>query len=438
MSPNSTRRAMLKGLGSAVALPLLSSLSSSAFAASPLTNTGKPIRLIWLSYGYGPSEHWYPTEAGPEYNFTPGLEPLAKYREDFSVLSNLTNTQSVGFNGHAGCTTYLTSADVSRTIGREFHNDISCDQIAAATLGKDLRFPSLTLSADANDVAGVGPGNSLAWDVFGNPIYGESDPVRVFSQLFGDGGMTLDQQRRQLRRRQSVLDTVASDARSIAGHVSRDDKQKLEEYFQSVRDIEGRLKRNADWVDRPKPNPTMPEPGTGLTGTAYVDMMFDLIVAAMQTDSTRVATFRMPTNSLLDEIADEVGARVGAHNMTHWRAVDSDEYKVLVCRERKLSAMFGSLIDKLRAAKDPDGGTLLDNSLVVMGSSLRTGHGRYNLPTLFAGHGGGEIRQGQHRIYEEDVTPLSNLWLGMMRQAGVPVESFADSTGVLDGVFPTS
>lgn len=437
MSFDITRRVMLKGLGSAVALPLLSSLSSSAFASSTLPPTDKPIRLIWLSYGFGPSEHWYPTEAGPDYELTPGLEPLAKYRQDFSVLSNLTNTQCVGFGGHSGCATYLTSTDIARTPGRSFHNDISCDQVAAATLGIDLRFPALTLSADSEDVAGCGPGSSLAWDAFGHPVHGESDPVRIFSQLFGDGGMTLDQQRRQLRRDQSVLDVVTSDAKFVAKQVSREDKHKLEEYFQSVRDIEGRLKRSAGWVDRPKPKPTLAEPGLGLTGTAYVDMVFDLIVAAMQTDSTRVATFRMPTNSLLDELAEETGTRVNAHSMTHWRAIDTNEYRALVWREKKLSAMFGSLIDKLRSAKDPHGGTLLDNSLVVMGTGLRTGHGRRNVPTLLAGHGGGTIKHGQHRIYEKDVTPLSNLWLGMMRQAGVPVESFADSTGMLDGVFPS-
>lgn len=435
MSSHLTRRVMLKGLGSAVSLPLLSSLSSSAIASTALPEGDRPIRLIWLSYGFGPSEHWYPTEAGADYQLTPGLEPLAKHREDFSVLSNLTNTQCIGFGGHSGCATYLTSTDIRRTPGRGFHNDISCDQVAAAALGKDLRFPSLTLSADTKDVAGCGPGSSLAWDAFGNPVYGESDPIRIFSQLFGDGGMTLEQQRRKLQRGQSVLDIVARDAKSVARHVSREDKQKLEEYFQSVRDFEGRLKRNAEWVDRPKPEPTLPEPESGLTGTDYVDMVFDLIVAAMQTDSTRVATFRMPTNSLLDELALETGSRVNAHGMTHWRAIDTNEYRALVWREKKLSTMFGSLIDKLRAANDPHGGTLLDNSLVVMGTGLRTGHGRRNLPTLLAGHGGGTIKHGQHRIYEEDVTPLSNLWLGMMRQAGVPVENFADSTGVLDGVF---
>jgi hypothetical protein len=437
MSPNLTRRVMLKGLGSSVALPLLSSLSSSAFAAAPMSKAGKPVRLIWLSYGFGPSGHWYPTEAGPDYQKSPGLEPLAKYRKDFSVLSNLTNTQCTGFGGHDGCGTYLTSADIARTPGRSFHNDISCDQVAAAAIGSDLRFPSLTLSADSKDMAGGGPGNSLAWDAYGNPVFGESDPVRVFSQLFGDGGMTLEQQRQRLQSDQSVLDVLTSDAKSVSNHVGRDDKQKLEEYFQSVRDIEGRLKRNVEWLDRPKPNATLSEPGSGLRGTAYVDMMFDLIVAAMQTDSTRVATFRMPTNSLLEELAEEEGYLVGAHPMTHWRAIDTNEYRALVWREKKLSVMFGSMIDKLRAAKDPNGGTLLDNTLVVMGTGLRTGHGRRNLPTLIAGHGGGEIKQGRHIIYKEDVTPLSNLWLGMMRQAGVPVDSFADSTGVLDGVFPS-
>jgi len=164
--------------------------------------------------------------------------------------------------------------------------------------------------------------------------------------------------------------------------------------------------------------------------------MFDLMVTALQTDSTRVISYRLPTNSLLREYGETKHITVvGAHGMTHFGAKNTPAYKQLVWRDRKICDLFATLLDKLKAVREPDGSTLLDNSLVVMGSGLRTGHKRHNLPILFAGGGGGGIRQGQHLVYKENETPLGNLWLSMLKQVGSPVDSFVDSNGVLSEVF---
>jgi hypothetical protein len=172
------------------------------------------------------------------------------------------------------------------------------------------------------------------------------------------------------------------------------------------------------------------------TGSADIDLMFDLMVAALQTDSTRVISYRMPTKSLLREFGEEQGMKsVGAHPMTHFGDKSTVAYQQLIWRDRKLCELFASFLDKMKTIRESDGTSLLDNSLIVMGSGLRTGHKRRNVPILFAGGGGGGVRQGQNSVNKEDETPLANLWLSMLKHVGCPVKSFADSTDVLGDLF---
>lgn len=427
------RRTVLRGAGVAALLPLMESISRSA------TPKGTPPkRLVFLNFGYGPSEEWYPdtTDAGEDFSLPDAMKPLKRHRRSFSVLSNLTNINASNTGSHWGSTTFLTGADVRRTPGREFHNDISCDHVAAKHIGKDVRYASLALTGPDGDIAGCGPGSSLSWDSMGNPIQGIADHVALFSLLFGDGGMSIEQRRHLLNRKRSVLDAVRTNAKSISGIVSSRDRQKVDEYFTLIRSIEGRLTRNEDWLSRPKPESPIPQPASNLAGTTGVELMFDLMVAALQTDSTRVISYRMPTMSLLREYGDATGRTVvGSHPMTHFGTKTSDAYKQLAWRDEKVCDLFATLLDKMQAVPEPDGSTLLENSLIVMGSSLRTGHRRRNLPILFAGGGGGGIRQGQHLVYKENESALDNLWLSMLRHVGCPVDSFAGSDGVLPEIF---
>ncbi len=427
-----SRRHLLRGAGATVALPLLESFGgSSVLAASP----APPKRLVFLNFGYGPSEAWYPTETGANFALTEAMQPLAKLRDSFSVISNLTNVKASGVGAHWGATTWLTGADVRRTPGREFHNAISCDQVAAAHLGKEVRYASLALTGTEQDVTGAGPGTSLSWDELGNPVQGISDQVALFSQLFGDGGMTPAERRHHLNRHRSVLDAVRADAKSVSGVVGTRDREKVDEYFELIRNIEKRIARDEEWLERPKPEAPISEPVAGLQGTERVELMFDLMLAALRTDSTRVITYRMPTNSLLDEFEAETGIRrVGAHPMTHFGGKDSDAYQQLVWRDRKICSLFATLLEKMKAVEEADGSRLLDNTLVVMGSGLHTGHKRQNLPILLGG-GGASVTHGSNYSYTANESRLANLWLSMLKWSGCPVDSFADSDGPLTEMF---
>jgi hypothetical protein len=425
-----SRRNLLRGVGATVALPLLESHGKPSSLGS---STTPPKRLVFLNFGYGPSEAWYPTEAGANFALPEAMQPLAKLRDSFSVISNLTNVKASGVGAHWGATTWLTGADVRRTPGREFHNAISCDQVAATHLGKDVRFESLALSGTEQDVTGAGPGTSLSWDELGNPVQGISDQVALFSQLFGDGGMTLAERRHHLIRQRSVLDAVRADAKGVSGIVSARDREKVDEYFELIRNIEKRLGREGAWLDRPKPEAPMAEPASSLKGTERVGLMFDLMLAALRTDSTRVITYRMPTNSLFEEFEAETGTRrVGAHPMTH-SAKGSDGHKQLLWRDKKICSLFATLLEKMKGIEEADGSRLLDNTLVVMGSGLHTGHKRQNLPILLGG--GKSVIHGQNYVYTANESRLANLWLAMLKWAGCPVGSFADSDGPLTEMF---
>lgn len=421
-----SRRKMLVGAGASIALPLL--------GASPLRAAKKaaPKRLVFLNFGFGTSKTWYPTTTGVDYQLTGAMESLKQHREKFSVIGNLSN---VATPAHWGCTTFLTSVDTRRTPGRGFHNAISCDQIAANYLGRDVRFGSLEVTGSNDECNGAGPGASMAWDAQGNSITGESDHVSLFHRLFGGGDMTVEERRRLLGREKSVLDAVRSDAKSIAKEVGVEDREKLDEYFTLVRNIEQRLGRDESWLDRPLPSAPIAQPRGGLTGTQDIEMMFDLMVAALQTDSSRVISYRMPTLGLLNEFGEETGTGVGVHNMTHYGNTETHEYKALLWRDRRLCELFSTFIGKLEATRDVDGQSLLDNTLVVMGTGIRTGHQTCNLPILLAGQGGGKVNHGAHYLYKENEGKLSNLWLSMLKHVGCPVDSFANSDGPLTEIF---
>lgn len=420
-----TRRTMLRGGGATLCLPLLES-ARPLLAAS---ETAKPPkRLIFLSYSWGVSRNdWFPKEAGADYQITECLKPMARHKKDFSVLSHLSNKRAT--QGHWGTTTWLTSADVNGTPGKQFQNTVSIDQVAARHLGVETRFPSLELSG-TTEGGGYGPGLSLSWSESGNPIAGETSPVALFDRLFGAAEVPLEKRKYLLSKQRSVLDAVLSDAKSMQGKLSKTDREKVDEYFQSVRDIEVRLNKSEEWLERPKPPAPFDRPTGKLTTSQEIRLMYDLIVAAIQTDMTRVVSYRQPVEGLFGEL----GYKVGGHKTTHC-TIESEAYRASIARDQKQLELVAYLIDRLKKLKDPDGSSVFDNSIITYGSGIRTNHDLLNTPTLVAGHGGGGMKQGQHYIYESAQTPLANLWLGILNQVGVKQDSFADSEGRLSGLF---
>ncbi len=421
-----SRRAVLRGIGTTLALPLLESFAAPVRAAA--TAVAPPKRLIFLSYSWGASkDDWFPEETGANYKLSQCLEPLARHQKDFSVLGNLSNKRAN--QGHWATTTWLTSADVNGTPGKQFQNTVSVDQVAARSLGIDTRFPSLELAA-SNSKDGYGPGNSLSWSTSGNPIAGETSPVALFDRLFGASEVSAEERKYNINHDRSVLDAVMSDAKSMHKKVSSADREKIEGYFDSVRDIEVRLKKAEEWIDRPLPEAPVPRPGDKMNTVEEIEIMYDLMVAAIQTDMTRVLTYRQPVEGIFKDL----GLKTIGHSTTHC-TTQSQAYKDSIARDRKQAELLAHLFDRLKAIKDPDGSTVFDNTLIAYGSGIRTNHMTRNTPTIIAGHGGGGMKQGHHYEFESGQTPLANLWLGMLNQAGVKADSFADSDGKLPGLF---
>jgi len=418
-----TRRTMLRGVGATMSLPLLESFGK---AAAPEKEEA-PKRMIFLGHGWGVAEkYWFPKGAGADYQMSPCLEPLARHREGFSVLSNLSNKEAT--QAHWGSTTWLTSAHVNGAGTNVAQNTVSVDQIAAHHLGQTTRFPSLELSCE--NEGGFGPGLSLSWSLAGSPVAGETSPVKLYNRLFGAEEISLEERKFLLDHDHSVLDAVMSDAKSMYGKISKPDRAKVDEYFQSVRDVETRLSRSEQWLDKPKPPAPFDPPANELKTSERLTVMYDLMAAAIEADLTRVFAYRQPTLGLMEE----AGFHIDGHKTTHC-GQDSEPYKASMAKNVKESELLAYFFDKLKAIKDVNGESAFHNSMVVYGGGIRHGHTLRNTPTLVAGHGGGGLHQGQHYVYNESHTPLANLWLSMLRQTGVETDRFADSDGTLSGLF---
>ena len=420
---NYLRRSILRVGGGVIAVPFLASIARGSEATRK-----PPTRVVFLGGGFGfTKDSFYPTKAGrfAEIGLTDGLTPLERHRDDFTMVSNLTNLGAT--NPHGGSVSYLTGANVAGTPGKRFHNSVSCDQVIAQHLGQDTRFPSLTLSAEESDGgsnSGHGAGLSLAWDESGNPIPGINRPIDLFFQIFanqGDSRETLDS---RLRKKQSILDLVRLNGTAMQKSLSQHDRDKLDEYFTGVRQIEKGLERQAMWADTPKPQATIDEPPEGITGEDAIRLMYDMIIIALQTDATRVVTYRQPVCSLLSGM----GITLKAHSLSHYgfsqpRILASQE------RDRKCSSLFAHFLDRLKDAKDMDGSRLFDNCIVSYGTNLRSGHELKNVPAILSGGGAQQIAHGRHIILPEEDTPLANYWLTLMQQSGVTLDTFSHSTG---------
>jgi hypothetical protein len=375
--------------------------------------------------GYGVTqETWFPDvkQTGSDYKLPPGLAPLERHMSDFTVIQGLSNRYAD--DAHSGSTFWLTGANPHEG-GATFHNSISADQVAAAAFGKDTRFSSLQLNGSDKDLSGPGhgPGLSLAWDYRGKPIAGLNTPLAAFHRLFSAEQVQVEELRQRMNRKRSVLDAVMVEARDLQRGLAKNDVEKLDEYFQSIREIELRIAKENQWQSVPKPASPIPTPSEGQSGTEEIRAMYDLMVAALQTDSTRVLTYRLPIASLLTSL----GVKVAAHDMSHYSPGERQEASQK--RDNANSELLAGLMDRLKNAKEPDGSRLFDHTTVVFGSNLSTVHNLTNCPTLIAG-GGSNIRLGQHLVVTKD-TPLCNAWLTLLQGSGISIERHGDSSGIL-------
>jgi hypothetical protein len=414
------RRQFLRGTGALIALPFLESFGFRAFAsAKPVVI---PKRMVFLGFGWGvTNETWFPDpkKTGSEWELSEGLRPLAKHRADVTVVQGCSNKFTN--EAHWGSTFWLTGANRYAEPGQSFHNSISADQVAAAHLGKDTRFASLQLNSPDVANSGHGPGLSMAWDARGKPLAGLENPVAAFHRLFSDEKTPLSERQAMLIQRRSVLDAAREDAKRMQRGLSKADTDKLEEYFQSLRDIEVRLGKEEQWLTVPKVKPPVSEPKAGLAGKEEIRVMYDLIVAALQTDSTRVITYRQPVGTLLQSLE----LKVAPHDMSHY--LPGDRMEASKRRDATQSQLLSGLLDKLKSVQEADGSRLFDHTCLAYGSNIRSIHFLDNCPTLLSG-GGASIKLGQHLVLAKD-TPLTNVWLTLLQGIGVEAERHGDSTG---------
>jgi hypothetical protein len=424
MNTTLNRRHFLRSASACIALPFLDSLGFRRFASAAPAGS-RPKRMVFIGMGWGVTqETWFPDakQTGSEWTLPEGLKPLAQYQKDVTIVQNCFHKHSI--DPHACSTFWLTGANKYGVPGKSFSNTISVDQVAAEHFGKETRFTSLVLSGSGES---HGPGLSLAWNRHGKPVAGLDNPVAAFHKLFSDEKTPLAQRQAELQRQQSVLDTVLLDAKDLARGLGRQDTDKLNEYLESIRDIETQLAKETQWLEVPKARPSDPiaEPKEGITGLNEIRLMYDLMVAALQTDSTRVATYRQPVDVLIKGLS----LKFAGHNISHYSP--GPRMEASQARDRGQSELFAYLIKKLKTTKEPDGSSLFDHTVVTLGTNVRSQHYLDNCPTLITGGGAG-IKLGHHIVMQDTKTPLCNVWLTLLNGVGVGVKSFGDSTRALD------
>ena len=428
------RRQFLASSRALIPLPFLPSfMSGPAAAAAVAPDTAK--RMVFLGMGFGVTQStWFPDVAttGTDYALPEGLQPLARHKGDFTVIQNLYHQYSR--NGHSGSTFWLTGANQYGVPGKSFHNTVSVDQVAAATFGLNTRFSSLQLSGKKLEGpgSGHGPGLSLAWDQRGKPMPAYESANATFHKLFSNDDTSLEEQRARMTEKRSILDTVLADARAVRRRTNRSDHEKLDEYLDSIRDIETRIAKEESWLGVPRAQLDKPlnEPGESLSGIEEIRVMYDLMAAALQVDATRVITYRMPADTLLQSL----GASETAHLTSHYSERGGERKDISRKRDQQHAKMLAEFFDKLKATSDPDGNSVFDNSTITFGSNISSMHNLTNCPTLVAG-GGSDIRQGQHLVMDNSRTPLCNLWLCLLQGSGIKADSFGDATGIIEGLL---
>ena len=425
MKTDFNRRTFLRGAGALIALPALESIGFRRFAsAATKAAVAIPKRAVFMGIGFGVTKQtWYPDpkDTGATYQLSEGLSPLARHKQDFTIVQGCANNYSN--EAHWGSTFWLTGANRYSVPGQNMANSISADQVVAEQLGQQTRFTSIQLDSSDGNQSGHGPGASLAWDKRGKPVAGYNDPLKTFHKLFSAEDLPLVQRQAAIDEKRSVLDAVLTEANRVQRGLSRNDNNKLDEYVQGIRDIETRLGKDEDWLDKPKPKAPLDEPPAGLKGREEIEMMHNLIVAALQTDSTRALTYRMPGQSLLKSME----VKHSSHNVSHYSP--GERMEASKARDQMHSTLLAGFMDKLKATKEADGTSLFDHTSLAFGSNISSIHYLDNCPTLLAG-GGANLKLGEHLVLPKD-TPLCNVWLTLLQGMGIDAERHGDSSGII-------
>jgi hypothetical protein len=447
-----SRRNFLRGIGACVALPAFESLLSSralaaeAAAGIATTATGAPLRTAFLYFPNGAIPRaWWPEGEGRDFALSRTLAPLANHRDMMQVLGGVDQVNAEGGPDGAGDHArangvFLTSVRVNKS-ATDIRAGVSIDQVIASEVGHATRMPSLELSCEPRRRTGdCDSGYScayqfnLAWSSPTTPLAPESNPRLAFERLFGAGApgeRAANLERRRAQQR-SVLDFVMDDARAMQSRLGAGDADKLDQYLTGVREIEARIQRVEQFGSIQDPGVESPE-GIPDSYGEHMELMYDMLALAFQTDSTRVATFLLAHDGS-NRSFEDIGISEGHHDLSHHQ---NREDWIAKIEEIDLwyARQFARFLDKLAAVKDVDGNTVLHNSMIVYGGGNADAnrHSHTNLPIILAGAGGGTLQAG--RFVQHDGAPAANLFLSMADRMGVQgLERFGDSTGRMSDV----
>ena len=437
------RRAVLRGLGTAVALPLLDGMVPALTALGRTVARPKPrLGVVYVPHG-AVMDHWTPVTDGAGFEFTPILQPLEGFRDHLSVMTGLDHAPAAQLpgdpaGGHGRISgAFLTGIHAKPTEGADFEAGISVDQIAAEQLGQQTQLASLELGIGLPEFGGACDAgfscayiSTLCWSTPTTPLPMESNPRAVFERLFGDGTSTDPAQRRaRMQRDRSILDAVTRKVARLQDGLGATDRAKLSDYLAAVRDVERRIQRAEAEGDRELPVVERPSASVPASFEDYVKVMFDLQVLAYQADLTRVITFMM-TPELSAQTYPQIGVPDPHHALSHHENKRESLDKLTKVGTYH-TTLFSYYLEKLRDTPDGDG-TLLDQVMVLYGSGMSNSnlHNIQKLPIVLAGGGAGQLRGGRHIRYPDE-TPLTNLYMTLLGKLGVPVERVGDSTGEL-------
>lgn len=433
-NPFVTRRTALRGLGGLIALPWLQIMGGKSLAAA--TGQKEPARLACF-YIPGAINHynWFPVDEGPNYTIAPSHQPLAHLRNQFSVVSNLLHIQG-RISGHEHPYNWLTGTNIKQTPGT-ITNSISFDQVAAQHAGPTY-VSSLVLSFED----GVGT-RTLSRNAMGADIPALGNYRTVFEKLFPPADAAqLKQARARLELDRSILDTALEETGDLRRKLGRADQRRLDQYLESIREVELRMRDNGEILDRGRPKfdeaAVRLQPQGKNRMREHIELLMDLIALAFQTDMTRVVTHSLggeggPNYDDYKDWAQAVGAPVrGAHDVHHKgsgnRGADNPDVKVLGLRDAMFCGCLARLMEKLKGIEASDG-ALLDHTVLLLGGSQISSHSGGSFPMLLAGGRKLGFKHGQHLKWKGGVKPASDLYLTILQQLRCPVRSFKESTG---------
>jgi hypothetical protein len=449
---NFSRRHFLRGLGACIALPAFESLRPLNLLAAPAvgklaaTASGAPLRAAFLFFPNGAIQSaWWPKSEGKELEFSRTLKPLESCRQYLQVLRGLDQKAAEGgpdgAGDHArGNGVFLTGVRLKKS-ATDIRAGISIDQAIAREVGHLTRFPSLELSSDAIRTSGACDSGyacayqfNLSWSSATTPVAAESNPRMVFERLFGTGapGERAENMKRRQQEQRSVLDFVLEDARGMNQRLNGRDKDKLDQYLTGIREIETSIQKAEQFGVAKDPGVETPS-GIPQDRAQYVQLMFDMLALAFQTDSTRVATLLLGHDGD-NRSLPEIGISEGHHDLSH-HFNNEEKIQKLTDIDLWYAQQFAKFLEKLQATKDVDGQSLLHNSMILYGSGNADGnrHTHSNLPLILAGGGGGALTPG--RYVQHGSKPMNNLLLSMANIMGAQkLESFGDATGRLGDV----